>query len=121
MLSATIPNAAALDAVEACFSHSQLRVSGGLSLGQTVTELALQTFVAQNEDDYQLLNKLVNDTGEALGRKVRIPTWYRPWREGAGGSSPLTEAEVCALRHLRAAIVLTSVLDEIYRLRRLRP
>ncbi|VDC05841.1 unnamed protein product [Peniophora sp. CBMAI 1063] len=77
MLSATIPNRAAVDAVEACFSFSQLK-----------------TFVAQNEDDYQLLNRLVNDTTEALGKKVRIPTWYRPWREGAAGPSPLSEEEM---------------------------
>ena len=60
LLCVTVPNKHYVDAVEACFNQTQLR-----------------TFVAQCEDDYQLLNKLFVDTPEALGRKVRINTWYR--------------------------------------------
>ena len=73
-----------------------------------------QTFVAQNEEDYQLLNKLVNDTGEALGRKVRIPSWYRPWCEGAAGPSPLTEEEVSSPTSFQAMFELTFLLDAFY-------
>ena len=76
-----------------------------------------QTFVAQNEEDYQLLNKLVNDTGEALGRKVRIPTWYRPWREGAAGPSPLTEEEVSSPTSFQVMLDPTFVIDAFYCLR----
>ena len=36
-----------------------------------------KTFVAQCNEDYQLLNQLVADTPEALGRKARINSWYR--------------------------------------------
>ncbi|KAI0036757.1 hypothetical protein K488DRAFT_40522 [Vararia minispora EC-137] len=53
----TVPDGAYLAAVEACFASHQLR-----------------TFVAQNDDDYRLLNRLVVDTTEALGRQARIPT-----------------------------------------------
>ena len=60
MLCVTIPNRQYVDAVEACFAGTQMR-----------------TFVAQCEEDYQLLNRLCVDTNEALGRKVRINTWYR--------------------------------------------
>jgi hypothetical protein len=37
----------------------------------------LQTFVAQCEEDYRLLMKLVADTTEALGRRGRIICWFR--------------------------------------------
>ena len=43
-----------------------------------VTDEFAQTFVAQCDEDYQLLNRLVVDTPEALGRRVRVMTWYRP-------------------------------------------
>lgn len=61
ILCVTVPNRSYADAVEACFSHAQLR-----------------TIVAQCEEDYQLLNRLCVDTPEALGRKARINTWYKP-------------------------------------------
>ncbi|THH15953.1 hypothetical protein EW146_g4614 [Bondarzewia mesenterica] len=60
IVSLTVPNKSFVDAVEACFSGMQLR-----------------TFVAQCDEDYQLFNRLVVDTPEALGRKARVMTWYR--------------------------------------------
>lgn len=38
----------------------------------------IKTFVMQCDEDYKLFNKLVCDTGEALGRPVRLNTWARP-------------------------------------------
>ncbi|RDX55311.1 hypothetical protein OH76DRAFT_731207 [Lentinus brumalis] len=61
LLCVTVPNRAYIDAVEACFGGSQLR-----------------TIVAQCEEDYQLLNRLCVDTPEAIGRKARINTWFKP-------------------------------------------
>ncbi|KAI9434892.1 P-loop containing nucleoside triphosphate hydrolase protein [Lactarius indigo] len=60
-VSLTVPNKNYVNAVEACFNTAQLK-----------------TFVAQCNDDYKLLNQLVSDTTEALGKKVRITTWFRP-------------------------------------------
>lgn len=60
-ISLTVPNKDYVHAVEACFNITQLK-----------------TFVAQCDDDYRLLNRLVSDTTEALGKKARITTWFRP-------------------------------------------
>ncbi|KAH8989237.1 P-loop containing nucleoside triphosphate hydrolase protein [Lactarius akahatsu] len=60
-VSLTVPNKNYVNAVEACFNAAQLK-----------------TFVAQCNDDYKLLNQLVSDTTEALGKQVRITTWFRP-------------------------------------------
>lgn len=37
-----------------------------------------QTFVAQTPEDLATLNRLVVDTPEGLGRRVRINSWFRP-------------------------------------------
>ncbi|KAI0371444.1 P-loop containing nucleoside triphosphate hydrolase protein [Pilatotrama ljubarskyi] len=60
LLCVTVPKRQYIDAVESCFGGTQLR-----------------TFVAQCEEDYQLLNRLCVDTPEAIGRKARINTWYK--------------------------------------------
>ncbi|KAI0264050.1 hypothetical protein BGY98DRAFT_1192298 [Russula aff. rugulosa BPL654] len=60
-ISLTVPNKDYVHAVEACFNITQLK-----------------TFAAQCDDDYRLLNRLVSDTTEALGKKARITTWFRP-------------------------------------------
>ncbi|KAH9939337.1 P-loop containing nucleoside triphosphate hydrolase protein [Epithele typhae] len=60
-LSVNVPNRHYADAVEACFSFAQLR-----------------TFVCQCLEDYKTLNRVCVDTPEALGRTVRINTWYLP-------------------------------------------
>ncbi|KAJ2923676.1 hypothetical protein H1R20_g13419, partial [Candolleomyces eurysporus] len=61
ILSVTVkdPNYAAL--VEAGFAGVQMR-----------------TIVAQCREDLNTLNHYVNDTTQALGRRVRVPTWHRP-------------------------------------------
>ncbi|KAG8875354.1 Structural maintenance of chromosomes protein 5 [Tulasnella sp. 331] len=60
-VSLDIPNLDYVDHVEACISWGQLK-----------------TFVCGCEEDYKLLNRLVNDTNEALGRRGRITAWFRP-------------------------------------------
>ncbi|GJE87507.1 structural maintenance of chromosomes protein [Phanerochaete sordida] len=60
MLSCTVPNRQFVNSVEALFGPNDL-----------------QCFVAQCEEDYRLLNRLVADTGEALGRRARINSWFR--------------------------------------------
>ncbi|KAI0264300.1 P-loop containing nucleoside triphosphate hydrolase protein [Russula aff. rugulosa BPL654] len=60
-ISLTVPNKDYVHVVEACFNITQLK-----------------TFVAQCDDDYRLLNRLVSDTTEALGKKAHITTWFRP-------------------------------------------
>ncbi|EMD40340.1 hypothetical protein CERSUDRAFT_44956, partial [Gelatoporia subvermispora B] len=75
-LSVTVPDRRYVSAVENCFSGDQMR-----------------TFVAQCEEDYALLNRLIVDTPEGLNRRARIHTWYRaPFPEQQ--SVPMTEAEV---------------------------
>jgi hypothetical protein len=54
------------DQIDACFSGIQMR-----------------TFVTQCVEDNKTFNRLVNDTPEALGKKARVATWYRPRRETA--------------------------------------
>ncbi|KAI0030174.1 P-loop containing nucleoside triphosphate hydrolase protein [Vararia minispora EC-137] len=74
-LSVTVPNRAYADAIEACFNSFQIR-----------------TFVAQCEEDYQLLNRLAVDTTEAIGRRARISTWFRG--DADRGTPPMTEDEM---------------------------
>jgi hypothetical protein len=63
------------DQIDACFNSIQMR-----------------TFVTQCVEDNRLLNRLVNDTPEALGRKARISTWFRPRR--AAQQPPMSEDEL---------------------------
>ncbi|KAI0287939.1 hypothetical protein B0F90DRAFT_1827934 [Multifurca ochricompacta] len=81
MISLTVPNKDYVNAVEACFN---------------ITQLKARTFVAQCDDDYRLLNQLVSDTVEALGKKVRITTWFRPV-EGNIAPPPMTLDEAHSL------------------------
>ncbi|KAH9833821.1 uncharacterized protein C8Q71DRAFT_772688 [Rhodofomes roseus] len=76
MLSCTVPDNKLVHAVEACFNASQLK-----------------TFVAQCEDDYALLNRLLIDTPDALGRSTRIHTWYRH-QSGPPSAQPMTREEM---------------------------
>lgn len=65
------------NAVEACFSKTQLK-----------------TLVAQCEEDYELLNRCLNDSAEAgLRRDAKVNTWYRPKTERSlmGAPAPLEE------------------------------
>lgn len=66
------------DAIEALFSSTQLR-----------------TFVVQCLEDSKMLNRMVNDTNEALGRKGRITVWYRPRQ--AVAPQPMSEDQLKAL------------------------
>ncbi|KAF9266101.1 P-loop containing nucleoside triphosphate hydrolase protein [Marasmius fiardii PR-910] len=59
-LSLTVKDQRFASAVEACFGNVQLR-----------------TFVAQCREDYDLLNNCVNEENSELGRRVRVPTWFR--------------------------------------------
>ncbi|KIP10370.1 hypothetical protein PHLGIDRAFT_101267 [Phlebiopsis gigantea 11061_1 CR5-6] len=60
MLSINVRDRRFVHAIEACFGANDM-----------------QTFVAQCDEDYRLLNQLVADTPDALGRKARINSWYR--------------------------------------------
>ncbi|KZT70296.1 P-loop containing nucleoside triphosphate hydrolase protein [Daedalea quercina L-15889] len=76
MLSCAVPDNRFVHAVEACFGASQLK-----------------TFVAQCEEDYTLLNRLLIDTPDALGRSTRIHTWYRH-QAGPPQRPPMTQDEM---------------------------
>ncbi|KAI0722552.1 hypothetical protein C8Q76DRAFT_614426, partial [Earliella scabrosa] len=80
VLCVTVPNRSFVDAVEACFSGPQLR-----------------TIVAQCEEDYQLLNRLCVDTPEAIGKRARINTWYKPVDESRLPPQPLPPDQLRAL------------------------
>ncbi|KAI0690848.1 hypothetical protein BC835DRAFT_1407403 [Cytidiella melzeri] len=77
MLSITVPNQSFAASVEAFFGPNELK-----------------TFVAQCEEDYQLLNRLVADTPEALGRKARINTWFRTKPHNQNPQPPLGVEEL---------------------------
>ena len=49
--------------------------------------------MAQCDDDYRLFNRLVSDTSEALGKKARVTTWFRPG-DASVVSPPMTQEEV---------------------------
>ncbi len=41
----------------------------------------METFICQNEQDYQTFNRIVNDNGlfkDKSGRPARINAWFRP-------------------------------------------
>jgi hypothetical protein len=94
-ISLTVPNKEYVHAVEACLSVAQLRVGLPPIFGGNCNSDLPQTFVAQCDDDYRLLNRLVNDTTEALGKKARITIWFRPG-EANIALPPTTANEVCA-------------------------
>ncbi|KAH9942592.1 P-loop containing nucleoside triphosphate hydrolase protein [Amylocystis lapponica] len=71
------PDPKFVNAIEACFNANNMK-----------------TFVAQCEEDYALLNRLVIDTPEALGRKARINTWYRAQDARQFVPPPMTQEEM---------------------------
>ena len=54
-----------------------------------------KTLVAQCEEDYELLNRCLNDSNEAgLRKDARINTWFRPKVDHIG--PPMNDEEVCS-------------------------
>ncbi|KAL4076371.1 hypothetical protein J3A83DRAFT_2194372 [Scleroderma citrinum] len=81
MISCNVPDKRYTNAVEACFGFTQLR-----------------TIVAQCEEDYELLNRCLNDTGEAgLRKDGKVNTWFRPKLEDTLSSPPMSPEELKAL------------------------
>ncbi|KAJ6469210.1 hypothetical protein C8R47DRAFT_1024336 [Mycena vitilis] len=54
---------------------------------------ALKMFVCQCKEDYDLLNKTINDN-PGLGRSARVPTWYRPGSEADLAPPPMSPNEL---------------------------
>ena len=55
--------------------------------------LYFKTIVAQCEEDYELLNRCLNDSSEAgLRKEARINTWFRP--KGDHVQPPMSDEEV---------------------------
>ncbi|KAK7023765.1 structural maintenance of chromosomes protein 5 [Favolaschia claudopus] len=75
-LSVTVPDQNFAAAVENSFGPAQMRM-----------------FVCQCKEDYDLLNHLINDN-PGLGRKARVPTWYRPGTENDLTPPPMTPDEL---------------------------
>ncbi|KAG6373746.1 hypothetical protein JVT61DRAFT_5888 [Boletus reticuloceps] len=74
-----VPDKRFTNAVEACFNVNQLK-----------------TLVAQCEEDYELLNRCLNDSNEAgLRKDARINTWFRPKVELSG--PPMNDEELKSL------------------------
>ncbi|KAG7097539.1 hypothetical protein E1B28_004878 [Marasmius oreades] len=76
-LSLTVKDQRYAAAVEACFGSLQLR-----------------TFVAQCREDYDLLNNSINEENSALGRKVRVATWFRDHDQIQLVPPPMTPEEM---------------------------
>ncbi|KZT02149.1 P-loop containing nucleoside triphosphate hydrolase protein [Laetiporus sulphureus 93-53] len=79
MLCLTVPNSNFVHAVEGCFSSS-----------------ALKTFIAQCEEDYSLLNRMLIDTSDAIGRLACIHTWFKV-DDGRVPPPPMTQEEMHGL------------------------
>ncbi|KAF7362946.1 Structural maintenance of chromosomes protein 5 [Mycena venus] len=75
-LSVSVPDQSFANAVESCFSNAQM-----------------QMFVCQCKADYDLLNSSINDNN-GLGRKAKVPTWYRPGSENDLAPPPMPPAEL---------------------------
>ncbi|KAI0784897.1 P-loop containing nucleoside triphosphate hydrolase protein [Abortiporus biennis] len=80
ILSCTVPNKAYATPVEALMSRNQLR-----------------TIVAQCEEDYQTINRMLCDSGDAIGRKVRLNTFFRAYREDLDRAPPMSREELMGL------------------------
>jgi hypothetical protein len=52
-----------------------------------------QMFVCQCKEDYDLLNHTINDN-PGLGRKARVPTWFRPGSENDLAPPPMSTEEL---------------------------
>jgi hypothetical protein len=51
-------------------------------------------FVAQNQDDYDTLNRMLNDSeGQVLRKGARVNTWFRSG-QGSVADPPMTREEV---------------------------
>ncbi|KAF5388335.1 hypothetical protein D9615_000804 [Tricholomella constricta] len=77
VLSLTVSDGRFVNAVEGCLSSFQLR-----------------TFVCQCQEDSDVFNYHINDNG-ALGRKVRVATWFRPQQQLP--PQPLSREEMAML------------------------
>lgn len=98
ILSLSVPDHRYAAAVEACWSFAQLRVSFRfLSFAFYNHSPIAQNFVAQCKEDYTLLNRVFNDTSEALGRKCHIAVWFRAKLEKQLAPPPLSPEEVRAI------------------------
>ncbi|KAJ7043397.1 hypothetical protein C8F04DRAFT_1072037 [Mycena alexandri] len=75
-LSVTVPNQVFAAAVENSFSSAQMRM-----------------FVCQCKEDYDTLNREINDS-QGLGRKARVPTWFRPGSEEDLAPPPMGTEEL---------------------------
>ena len=81
------------NAVEACFNANQLKVIPSLfSSEECSIYIWSKTFVVQCKEDVDTLNR-IND-GDALGRKARITTWFRPYIYQELIPPPLSPEEV---------------------------
>ncbi|KAI0044470.1 P-loop containing nucleoside triphosphate hydrolase protein [Auriscalpium vulgare] len=80
IVSVTVPNKQYVNAVEACFGGNQMK-----------------TFVAQCDEDYRLFNRLLADSTEALGRKMRVTSWYRPDDQRNRTAPPMSPEELRSL------------------------
>lgn len=82
-----------MNAVDALIPHDAMKVLLFRTSDTSPTyRKTIQTFVAQCEEDYKLLMKLVADTTEALGRRGGIICWFRP--KGQPSPQPIDPAEV---------------------------
>ncbi|KAJ6466032.1 hypothetical protein C8R47DRAFT_1025431 [Mycena vitilis] len=75
-LSVTVPDQSFAAAVENNFNQAAMRM-----------------FVCQCKEDYELLNKTINDN-PGLGRRARVPTWFRPGTEADLAPPPMSPEEL---------------------------
>lgn len=95
MICCSVPDKRFTNAVEACFNANQLKANLYRYVDSVMSNVPLcfKTFVAQCEEDYELLNRCFNDSNEA-GLRTKINTWFRPKVDHAG--PPMGDEEVCA-------------------------
>lgn len=80
----------------------------------------MQTFVAQCQEDMDVMNHHINDSSSALGRRVRVSTYFREQDNNSILSPPMSPTEVRASLSFRA-LCLTRRIDAGDRFRDVRP
>ncbi|KAH9987176.1 hypothetical protein BJV77DRAFT_1070641 [Russula vinacea] len=93
-ISLTVHNKEYLHAVEAYFNITQLKVVPFFPLWRTaVAQICYRRLLHNATTIIDCLTSLCSDTTEALGRKARITTWFRPEGENIT-PSPMTADEM---------------------------
>lgn len=101
LLCLTVPNKNYVQAVEACFHGSLIKVGSFFTDLVGFSYFFRQAFVAQCQEDLDIFNHHVNDTEKALGRRVQVGAWFRGGSENSLQPPPMSREEVYIIHPAR--------------------